>query len=74
MSFNVLNKRHLNRISMFLTLISISLNIVLIEEHNWLKKQIYSYKWLETRVRRMDTNCSTTEKLTENLLFALKEF
>ena len=69
MSFNVLNKMSSNRTLTLILFVSLCLNIIIIRDNNWLKNQIYSRKWFEPRVERVDTKCSSIQKLTENLSF-----
>ena len=69
MLFNVFNKMSSNHILTIILFVSLCLNIAIIRDNNWLKNQIYSHKWVEPRVRSVNTNCSSLQELTENLSF-----
>ena len=58
-----------NRTLTLILFMSLYLNIIINRDNDWLKFQISSHKWVEPRVRRVDTNCSSIEELTENLSF-----
>ena len=66
MSVNVFNKKSLKLILIVITIVSIILNLSFI----CFDREIDSYKWLDTTLKRVESqNCSSIEELNENLSF-----